>query len=80
LTPGSIRDPGWVKNNLDHIFESLKKKQLFGLKDFNSLMYPGCRMEKIRIRDKHPGSATLFPSTVADPDPTWLLDADPDPA
>ncbi len=38
-----IWDPGWVKkNNLDHIFESLKKKQLFVLKYFISFM---------RIRD-----------------------------
>jgi hypothetical protein len=37
-------------------------------------------MEKIRILDKHPGSAKLFLRTVADPDPTGHFDADPDPA
>jgi hypothetical protein len=54
-------------NNPDHISESLE--QILGLKYFNSLMRirvqdgknsdAGSGMEKIRIRDKHPGSATL---------------------
>jgi hypothetical protein len=63
-----IRDPGSEMNNPDHISESLETLFL-GLKYFNSLMRiwdpgrknsdPGSGMEKIRVRDKHPGSATL---------------------
>jgi hypothetical protein len=55
-------------NNSDHISESLK--QFFGIKYVNSLMWirdgnnpdPGSGIEeiRIRIRDKHPGSATLL--------------------
>jgi hypothetical protein len=57
-------------SNPDHIYERLET--IVGvLKYLNSLMRirdlgfgminsdPGYRMEKIRIRDKHPGSATL---------------------
>ncbi len=52
-------------NNPDHISESLET--IFGVKilkffdgDPGSGMEKiGSRMEKIRIRDKHPGSATL---------------------
>jgi hypothetical protein len=39
-----IRDPGW-------------KKFGFGIRDGEKL---GSGIEKIRIRDKHPGSATLL--------------------
>ncbi len=61
-------DPGWTTR----IIFSRASKPFFwlfwGLKYWNSLMRirdPGWRqigsgMEKIRIRDKHPGSATLF--------------------
>ncbi len=53
-------------NNPDHVSESLRNYFL-GLKYLNSLMRirdPGWKifgsgMEKIRIRDKHPSSATL---------------------
>jgi hypothetical protein len=48
--------------NPDHISESLETIFL-GLKYLNSLMQirdPESGMEKIRIRDKHPGSATLL--------------------
>jgi hypothetical protein len=70
LTPGSgIRDPGWVKskdpdsgsgmNNPDHISQSLETIFFIKiLKFFNA--DPGSGMEKSRIRDKHPGSATLI--------------------
>jgi hypothetical protein len=45
-------------NNPDHISESLKT--IFWVKILKFLYAdPGSRMEKIRIRDKHPGSATL---------------------
>jgi hypothetical protein len=44
--------------NLDHISENLETTFRFKiLKFFNA--DPGSGMEKIRIRDKHPGSATL---------------------
>jgi hypothetical protein len=72
LAPGS-RDPGWKKNpnpgygtNItDRISENLVL--VFGLKILK-LFYtdpdpgfcqPGSGTEKSRIRDKHPGSATL---------------------
>ncbi len=48
-------------NNPDHISERLET--IFGLKCLNSLMRIRDEMEwmeKIRIRDKHPGSATLL--------------------
>ena len=48
-------------NNPDHISDSLET--IFGvrtLKFFDA--DPGFGMEKIRIRDKHPGSATLLAS------------------
>jgi hypothetical protein len=68
-------DPGWVKNQdpdpgsrpgmniSDHISESLET--IFWVKNTDSeswifmTMDPGSEMEKIRIRDKHPRSATL---------------------
>ncbi len=84
-----IQDPGWVKksgsgsgmNNPDHISDSLET--IFGLKCLNSLMRIrdprwkkfGSGMEKIRIRDNHSGSATLW--TVQDI--TMVADPDPDP-
>jgi hypothetical protein len=46
-------------NNPDHISESLKIN--FWVKKFFDAD-PGSGMEKILIRDKHPGSATLYPS------------------
>ncbi len=52
-------DPGWTLNNPNHISESLDT--LFWakiLKFFDA--DPGSGMEKIRIWDKHPGSATLI--------------------
>jgi|688.fasta_scaffold1380369_1 hypothetical protein len=68
-----IWDPGWAKksgsgsgiNNADHISESLET--LVGLKYLNSLVRIrdqkisdlGSGMEKFKIQDKHPGSATL---------------------
>ncbi len=66
LAPGSgIWDPEWVKlrvrisgmNNPDHISESLETIFWIKLLLKNSLC--GSGMEKTRIRDKHPGSATL---------------------
>jgi hypothetical protein len=53
-------------NNPEHIFRELRK-QFLGLKYFYSFMRirdgknsdPGYGREKIRIRDKHSGSATL---------------------
>jgi hypothetical protein len=72
LTPGSwfeIRDPGRVNsqdpypsgswmNNPNHISESLEA--IFWVKILKFFdADPGSRMEKNRIRDKHPGSATL---------------------
>jgi hypothetical protein len=58
-------------NILDHIYESLET--IFWVKILNSFMRmqirdpgifltldPGAGMEKIRIRDKHPGFATLL--------------------
>ena len=73
-------------NNPDHISESLKT--IFWvkiLKFFDAdpgygiflTLDQGSGMEKIRIRDKHPGSATLLNShfftflmPIADPDPS----------
>ncbi len=61
-----IQDPGWVKIRFrirdeqpGSYFRELKK-QFFVLKYLNSLMWirdPGWK--KNRIRDRHPGSATL---------------------
>jgi hypothetical protein len=51
-------------NNPDHISESLKT--IIWVKILNSLMRnrdPGSGMEKILIRVKHPGSATLILSS-----------------
>jgi hypothetical protein len=55
--------------NPDHIFESLETNQFFGTEYLNYLMGIrdpgwknfefGVREGNIRIRDKHPGSATL---------------------
>jgi hypothetical protein len=66
---GKKSECGSGMNNPDHITESLKTNFL-GLKFLNSLMwirdpgwkklYPGFEMEKCRIRDKPPGSATLI--------------------
>jgi hypothetical protein len=48
-------------NNPDHISESLET--IFWVKILIFFYaYPGFGMEKIRIRDKHPGSATLVSS------------------
>jgi hypothetical protein len=55
---GKISGSGSGMNNPDHISESLKK-QFFGLKYLNSLMWirngkisdPGTGMEKFRIRE-----------------------------
>jgi hypothetical protein len=59
-------DPGWVKNQdphqgrniLDHTSESLETRFWARIRN---LFDPGTGMEKFgsRIRDKHPGSATL---------------------
>jgi hypothetical protein len=69
-----IRDPGWVKSldpdpdeQPESYFSELKNN-FFGVK----ILYffdedSGSDMEKILIRDKHPGSATL-PVTNPDPD------------
>ncbi len=54
---------GFGMNILDHIFESLKKKLKFFDADLGSFC-PGSGMEKTRIRDKHPGSATLLLTTI----------------
>ena len=69
---GKYSGSGSRMNNPDHISESLET--IFGFKYLNSLMRipdpgPGWKesgsgMEKTRIRDKHPGSATLFLSVV----------------
>jgi hypothetical protein len=48
-------------NNPDHISKSLET--IFWVKIFKFFdADPGSGMEKIRIRDKHPGSETLGPS------------------
>jgi hypothetical protein len=75
MNPGS----GWVKksgsgsgmNNPDHNYESVET--IFWVKILNSLMRiwdPGWEkfgsgMENIRIRDKHPGSATTLDATIS---------------
>jgi hypothetical protein len=64
-------------NNPDHISES-SETIFFKLKYLNSLMRIRDGKNKIRIRDKHPGSATLFPTSVPDPDP-FVRGMDPDP-
>jgi hypothetical protein len=63
--------------------------QFFGLQYLNYFMwirdgknsYPGSGMENIRIRDKHPGSATLVADPYSNPDRDlgFLVNADPDP-
>jgi hypothetical protein len=60
------QDPGSEMNIPDHISESLETSFWVKiLKFFDAdldpgiLFDPGTGMEKIRIRDKHPGSATL---------------------
>ncbi len=60
LVPFRPLDPGWVKRE----DPDRGWNHFFGLKHLNSLM----RMEKIRIRDKQPGSATLDTGM-------WRLDA-----
>ncbi len=62
-------DPGWVKSQdpdpgwtIGSYFRKLRN-HFFGLKYLNSLMR--VRDGKIRIRDKHPGSATLILSRVS---------------
>jgi hypothetical protein len=60
---GKKSGSGSGMNNPDHISESLKNK-FFGLKYWVTILKffdagPKSGMEKIRIRDKHPGSATL---------------------
>jgi hypothetical protein len=55
---GKNSGSGSGMNNLDHISESLKTIFLIKIiKFFNT--DPGSGIEKIRIRDKHPGSVTL---------------------
>ena len=46
-------------NNPNHISESLEKLFCVKILKFYDAD-PGYEMKKIRIRDKHPGSATLF--------------------
>jgi hypothetical protein len=69
---GAFVTPGSGMNILDHISESLETIFWFKIiKLFDAdpdpgsenLVDPGSGMEKIRIREKHPGSATLL---------TWL--------
>jgi hypothetical protein len=58
-------------NNPDHISESLET--IFWvkvLKFFDADPLSG--MEKIRIRDKHPESATLTFTSVVDPRSAWI--------
>jgi hypothetical protein len=56
---GSGPGAGSGMNNLDHISESLAT--IFWIKILKFLdADPGYGMEKNRIRDKHPGSATLL--------------------
>jgi hypothetical protein len=70
-----IRDPGWVQtqnpdprsgsgmNNPDHNSERLKT--IFWVKILKFFdADPGSGMEKIQIREKHPGSATLFGTLI----------------
>jgi hypothetical protein len=60
-------------NNPDHIFQSFEKFfGFFGVKYLNSMVRirdgdssdPKSGMEKSRIRDKHPGSATLIKKNI----------------
>ncbi len=79
LTPGSgmgkKSGSGSGMNNPDHISESLET--MFWIKILKFFdANPVSRMEKMRIRNKHPGSATLERSSVADP---WNFGVDPDP-
>jgi hypothetical protein len=54
---GKKSGSGSGMNNPDHISESLET--IFGLKILKFFdSDPGSGMEKFRIRDKHPGSAT----------------------
>jgi hypothetical protein len=62
-------DPGSAMNNPDHTFKSLETILFFGGGGVKILKFfdedPGWRqfgsgMEKSRMRDKHPGSATLL--------------------
>ncbi len=68
-------------NNPDHIFKSLETILLIflgskylislwgsGILD-GDISDPGSGMDKIRIRDKHPGSATLFMACIPGPVP-----------
>jgi hypothetical protein len=55
---GKNQDPGSGMNNPDHISESLKT--FFWVKILKFFdADPGSGMDRIQIRDKHPGSATL---------------------
>jgi hypothetical protein len=52
----------WIRStsgmdNPDHISESLENNKITILQFFDAV--PGSGMEKIRIQDKRPGSATL---------------------
>jgi hypothetical protein len=60
---GKKSGSGSVMNNPDHISEGLEKYFWVKILKFFAAD-PGCKklgsgMEKIRIRNKHPGSATL---------------------
>jgi hypothetical protein len=56
---GKKSGSGSGMNNPDHMSESLET--IFWLKKLKFFdADAGSRMEKIRIRDKHPGSATLL--------------------
>jgi hypothetical protein len=75
LDPGSVpfllldsgsgmgKKSGSGLNNPDHISKSIEIETIFLLKYLNSLKR--IRDGKIRIRDKHPGSATLVATNVA---------------
>jgi hypothetical protein len=78
----SILDPG----RTPRIIFPRAWKSFFGVKIFDA--DPGSGKENIRIRDQHPGSSTLFVTSVVDwyrfdavpdPDPTFHFKADPDP-
>jgi hypothetical protein len=65
LTPGSGmgKKSGSGMNNPDHVSESLET--IFWVKILKFFdADPGSDKEKIRIRDKHPGSATLLISVA----------------
>jgi hypothetical protein len=71
---GKKSESGSGMNNPHHISEGLKT--IFWLKYANSLMWIRVsRMEKIRIRDKHPGSATLVKNVDAKQVSGFLLSA-----